>query len=80
MEITLLNHFWRRRLRTDGWMDGGSRGEGEKKGLWLRRVPIMVVADLYLKRIIKGSQSLPLKWWRENKGGVKEGGGTGKRC
>lgn len=28
-------------------------GKGENRGLWLRRVPIVAVTDLYLKRIIK---------------------------
>ena len=53
---------------------GDGKGQGGQRGLWLRRVPIMAVADLYLKQILK-SQSILLSEVVER----KEGGCGGRR-
>lgn len=56
-----------------GRMVGGGKRE-EEKSLWLRRVPITTVTDLYLRQIIKKLVN-SLKWSsRENKEDVEKGG------
>lgn len=68
--------------------EGDGKREGEKRGLWLRRVPITAVTDLYLKQIIKkpvnylkwsSGEKIRRKWRREVDRGIDIKANTGKR-